>query len=99
MHGARLVIVPHLLSRSPVELLELLAKEQVTVFNQTPSAFYPLIDAESQYPDIGQKLSLRYVIFGGEALELRLLIPGLSATAPPRRSSLTCMASPKPRCM
>ena len=75
VHGARLVIVPHLLSRSPTELFELLAKERVTVLNQTPSAFYPLMDAESQNPEIGQRLSLRYVIFGGEALELGRLAP------------------------
>ncbi|WP_143569114.1 AMP-binding protein, partial [Streptomyces acidiscabies] len=40
----------------------LLAEEGVTVLNQTPSAFY-------QLPSDASGLSLRYVIFGGEALE------------------------------
>ena len=70
LHGGRLVVVPHLLSRSPPEFLHLLAKQQVTVLNQTPSAFYQLMEADRQNPQLGQKLALRYVIFGGEALEL-----------------------------
>jgi nonribosomal peptide synthetase DhbF len=70
LHGGRLVVVPHLLSRSPAEFLPLLAKQRVTVLNQTPSAFYQLMEADRQDPKLGQKLALRYVIFGGEALEL-----------------------------
>ena len=70
LHGGRLVVVPHLLSRSPPEFLHLLAKQRVTVLNQTPSAFYQLMEADRQNPQLGQKLALRYVIFGGEALEL-----------------------------
>ena len=64
------MVVPHLLSRSPPEFLHLLAKQRVTVLNQTPSAFYQLMEADRQNPQLGQKLALRYVIFGGEALEL-----------------------------
>ena len=41
----------------------LLAREQVTVLNQTPSAFYQLAQAA---PDGG---ALRVVVFGGEALD------------------------------
>ena len=70
LHGGRLVVVPHLLTRSPAEFLHLLAKQRVTVLNQTPSAFYQLMEADRQNPQLGQKLALRYVIFGGEALEL-----------------------------
>jgi len=72
-YGGRLVIVPHGISRSPSEFLKLLADEKVTVLNQTPSAFYQLMQADKENPDVGQRLSLRYVIFGGEALELRRL--------------------------
>jgi amino acid adenylation domain-containing protein/non-ribosomal peptide synthase protein (TIGR01720 family) len=68
LHGGRLVVVPHAVSRSPGEFLRLLIDERVTVLNQTPSAFYQLMDA-----DRGERLSLRYVIFGGEALDLRRL--------------------------
>ena len=73
LHGSQLVVVPHLLSRSPAEFLHLLAERQVTVLNQTPSAFYQLMQAEEENPKLGQNLALRYVIFGGEALEFRRL--------------------------
>src|SRR5262249_3968378 len=45
----------------------------VTVLNQTPSAFYQLMAADRERPERGQALALHYVIFGGEALELRRL--------------------------
>ncbi|TWP50722.1 amino acid adenylation domain-containing protein [Lentzea tibetensis] len=64
LHGGRLVVVPHEVSRSPEAFLRLLADEHVTVLNQTPSAFYQLMACEQV------DLSLRYVIFGGEALDL-----------------------------
>ncbi|XVQ08590.1 amino acid adenylation domain-containing protein [Spirillospora sp. CA-255316] len=68
-HGGRVVVVPYLTSRSPGEFLELLERERVTVLNQTPSAFYQLMAADRERP--GADLSaLRYVVFGGEALEL-----------------------------
>ncbi|ONI77949.1 hypothetical protein ALI144C_31620 [Actinosynnema sp. ALI-1.44] len=60
LHGGRLVVVPHDVSRSPEDFAELLARRGVTVLNQTPSAFYQLPRRE---------LSLRAVIFGGEALD------------------------------
>ncbi|MFP3821681.1 AMP-binding protein, partial [Bacillus sp. SIMBA_008] len=43
LYGGRLVIVPHTISRSPEEMLQLLVDEGVTVLNQTPSAFYQLM--------------------------------------------------------
>ncbi|MEV4126453.1 non-ribosomal peptide synthase/polyketide synthase [Nocardia sp. NPDC049707] len=64
LHGGTLVVVDYYTSRSPQQFAQLLAAERVTVLNQTPSAFYQLIAAEP--PD---ELALRYVIFGGEALE------------------------------
>ncbi|WP_312877594.1 non-ribosomal peptide synthetase [Lentzea indica] len=67
LHGGRLVVVPHEVSRSPRDFVRLLADEQVTVLNQTPSAFYQLL--REDHTD----LNLRYVIFGGEALDLRRL--------------------------
>ncbi|WP_189227825.1 AMP-binding protein, partial [Saccharothrix coeruleofusca] len=46
---------------------QLLRDEKVTVLNQTPSAFYQLT---AEQPT---GLHLRYVIFGGEALDIRKL--------------------------
>ena len=73
-HGGRLVVVPFAVSRSPHEFHQLLLDEGVTVLNQTPSAFRPLIAAEEASSDARQ-LRLRLVIFGGEALELQSLRP------------------------
>ncbi|MEU9033202.1 amino acid adenylation domain-containing protein, partial [Streptomyces sp. NPDC048383] len=70
LHGGRLVVVPHAVSRSPEEFLRLLADERVTVLNQTPSAFHQLMQADRENPTVGDRLALRYVVFGGEALDL-----------------------------
>ncbi|QQQ79105.1 non-ribosomal peptide synthase/polyketide synthase [Saccharothrix sp. 6-C] len=66
LHGGRLVVVPYEVSRSPRDFARLIADEGVTVLNQTPSAFYQLLE---EAPD----LDVRYVIFGGEALDMRKL--------------------------
>ncbi|MEV6029490.1 amino acid adenylation domain-containing protein, partial [Streptomyces sp. NPDC052036] len=70
LYGGRLVVVPFEVSRSAGEFLALLAREGVTVLNQTPSAFYQLMQAERDDPATGDALALRYVVFGGEALDL-----------------------------
>ncbi|MEQ1474072.1 MAG: amino acid adenylation domain-containing protein, partial [Candidatus Acidiferrum sp.] len=74
LYGGRVVMVPYLTSRSPEEFYELMISEGVTVLNQTPSAFKQLIQAESRLAK-RQKNALRYVIFGGEALEMQSLAP------------------------
>src|SRR4029453_4221494 len=73
LYGSRLVVVPFLVSRSPEAFYDLLAKERVTVLNQTPSAFRQLIQVEES--GRSAELALRYVIFGGEALEMQSLRP------------------------
>ncbi|WP_329529735.1 amino acid adenylation domain-containing protein (plasmid) [Streptomyces sp. NBC_01450] len=73
LHGGRLVVVPVDVARAPAEFLALLAREQVTVLNQTPSAFYQLAQADAQDPRSSAALALRSVVFGGEALDLTRL--------------------------
>jgi amino acid adenylation domain-containing protein len=72
LYGGRLVIVPYLVTRSPESFYELLCQEKVTILNQTPTAFRQLIQAEQSTDN---DLSLRLVIFGGEALEINSLQP------------------------
>jgi amino acid adenylation domain-containing protein len=74
LHGGRLVVVPYSVSRSPEAFRELLLHERVSVLNQTPSAFRQLIQADLQSAP-ALETDLRYVILGGEALELLSLRP------------------------
>ncbi|MGG6293710.1 amino acid adenylation domain-containing protein [Leptolyngbya sp. AN02str] len=77
LYGGRLVVVPYELSRSPAAFYTLLIQQKVTVLNQTPSAFRQLMQAESLADDSSLPLRLRWVIFGGEALEFQSLQPWL----------------------
>ncbi|HYV13035.1 MAG TPA: amino acid adenylation domain-containing protein [Pyrinomonadaceae bacterium] len=74
LYGGRLVVVPYWVSRSPEAFYELVHRERVTILNQTPSAFRHFIQVAQGAPaDV--RHALRAVIFGGEALELRSLLP------------------------
>lgn len=66
LNGGRLLIVPDDLRRNPKEYYRFISEKKVTVLNQTPSAFKELVQhvRRDSYP-----LSLKYVIFGGEALD------------------------------
>jgi amino acid adenylation domain-containing protein len=78
LHGGRLVLLPENTARSPALLISLLRSEQVTVLNQTPSAFHQLLTVMFS-PGIGEDatlgLALRLVIFGGERLQPQMLAP------------------------
>ncbi len=66
LHGGRLVVVPHWTTRSPAALRDLIVEERVTVLNATPSLFLSALDDLLSAADA---LSLRVVVFGGEALQ------------------------------
>ncbi|MFD4181841.1 amino acid adenylation domain-containing protein, partial [Rhodococcus sp. NPDC058514] len=70
LYGGTLVVVDYYTARSPEMFLDLLRRERVTVLNQTPTAFYQLAEADRLAQEDAEPLSLRYVIFGGEALDL-----------------------------
>jgi amino acid adenylation domain-containing protein len=67
--GGRLVVVPYFVSRDPERFRDLLRAEGVTVLSQTPSAFAQLLDVDHA------DLAVRLVVFGGEPLDARMLLP------------------------
>ena len=81
LHGGRLVIPSYMVTRDLYAFYDLCKKERVTVLNQTPSAFYQLIDIgiheAPKGPNNNNNLlrGLKYIIFGGEALNLSQLKP------------------------
>ncbi len=72
LHGGSLIILPKEVIQSAETLYEVVISRGITVFSQTPTAFYQFaeIDRVKQ-----EKLALRYVIFGGE----KLSFPALSS--------------------
>jgi amino acid adenylation domain-containing protein len=65
LYGGRLVVVPRAVAQDPGAFAQLVARERVTVLNQTPTSFYNFARAVLAS---GAELALRTVIFGGEAL-------------------------------
>ncbi|HEX6037441.1 amino acid adenylation domain-containing protein, partial [Longimicrobium sp.] len=70
LYGGRLVVVPGATARNPEAFYRLVCEQGVTVLNQTPSAFHAFMNAQVS---VGGAHRLRYVVFGGEALD----VPGL----------------------
>ncbi len=71
LFGGKLVVVPKEEAQNPEDFIKLLSDKKVTVLNQTPGAFYNLIETEEHFTE--KLLGLRFVIFGGEALKPILL--------------------------
>ena len=74
LYGGSLVIVPETTRLSMPAFRRLLSAEGVTILNLTPGVFHAL-DQEDQEAVDAPELALRMVIFGGERLDLRALIP------------------------
>ena len=66
--GARLVCVPLSVAQDPSALVSLLSHERVTVLSQVPSVFRYLLAAYRAAA--APHLYLRYVVFGGEQIDL-----------------------------
>ncbi|WP_406841555.1 amino acid adenylation domain-containing protein (plasmid) [Streptomyces sp. AHU1] len=75
--GGRVVLVADADVRDPRRFWRLLRDQRITVLNQTPTAFRELLAAERDEP--APLDHLRYVIFGGEALQPALLRPWMDA--------------------
>ncbi len=69
LYGGRLIVIPRMIVKEPGRFLEVLEGCRVTVLNQTPSAFYSLSAVALQDSSKSLKFSIRYIIFGGEALD------------------------------
>ena len=72
LYGGRLVVPPHWTTRSPQLLSELLVDQGVTVLNATPSLFQAALE---ELLAVADRLRLRVVVFGGEALRPAALKP------------------------
>jgi tyrocidine synthetase-3 len=70
LFGGRLVLIAGEDTLDPAAFRGILKEKGVTILNQTPTAFYNLSQEEQKYPDA---LAVRYVIFGGEKLNPKIL--------------------------
>jgi amino acid adenylation domain-containing protein/non-ribosomal peptide synthase protein (TIGR01720 family) len=74
-YGGSVVIAERQQMRDPAALLALIRTHRVSVLNQTPAAFYGLIEAETRQARHDLAAHLRIVIFGGDRLEPAYLRP------------------------
>lgn len=72
LYGGCVVVVPSAVEKDPVKFRQLLRDQQVTMLNQTPTAFNQLIAEDIRHRD---RLPVRRVMFSGEALHFRDLKP------------------------
>ena len=70
IYGGRLLIISRDQIRDLNEFYYLCKQKYITVLNQTPSLFYQFIDIAINKGITSKLANLRYVIFGGEALNL-----------------------------
>ena len=70
--GGKAVMIDQDAKLKPSKILHLLQTKRITVFSQTPSAFYALTAIEQSEPYL--PLDLRFVVLGGETLSPRVLM-------------------------
>ncbi len=73
LFGGRLVLIPKDIQQNMKKYLQLLKKEKITVLTKTPTTFYNLMKEELDCK--WAEISLRYIIFCGEALNVSKLKP------------------------
>ncbi len=61
------LVIPDFQEYDPARIVELIEREQITWINCAPSAFYPLVENESDWPRLA---TLRHVFLGGEPINL-----------------------------
>lgn len=66
LFGGKLIIIPYELARNTPKFIKVLIEKEVTILNQTPSAFYNLIENLKSNENLF--FNLRTIIFGGEVL-------------------------------
>ncbi|MBQ4845992.1 non-ribosomal peptide synthetase [Pseudoalteromonas sp. MMG005] len=80
LNGGKLVVADDFTKKDCAAFADFVAEHKVTVLNQTPSAFYPLMDIFTASPVLTSHLHT--IIFGGEALNLSRLKPWFSSPEP-----------------
>ena len=65
LFGGKLMIPNDDVTKDSAKLMKFIREEKITILNQVPSSFYQL----SQEDYEGNDISVRYLIFGGEALD------------------------------
>jgi amino acid adenylation domain-containing protein len=77
--GGQLHLLPASIRYDPSQITQIVASQQITWLNCTPSAFYPLIEPVEK--STFQKLSsLRYIFLGGEPIFLNRFLPWLQSS-------------------
>ena len=79
--GGTVVVVPEAVAKSPADFLELVRRRRITVLNQVPSVFRYLAASHAEGGAPG--LDLRYVVFGGESVDLDAVRDFLAALPGP----------------
>ena len=65
LFGGKLIVPTNDVVQDSYALMKMIKEEGLTVLNQVPSAFYSLLKADTD----DNELAVRYLIFGGEALD------------------------------